>query len=210
MDYDEYTVQQRITVFWEFNAKKNNFIDKLKKLVNDVNRIDINDIDDKEKCDQCLKTIHDYELFVSKIKGLRECFNELLTQSIFYKFEKYNDDFSIKIANIFDELKKKSEINLSIDKFKKFMYENTAEGRVVMQNMNALDILKEIKITEEYIKNIRVKLIKPKITSNKNTDRQSKIEEDSEDSEDSEFTELNENNILNDSEDNKSTGSLSD
>jgi hypothetical protein len=206
MNYEEYSVQQYITVFWKFNEKKNNFIDGLKNNIAKINLIDINDIENIEKNEEYFKIIYDYELFISKIKSLRECLDELLQNSVFNKFEKYNDDFHMKIAYILNELEKKSEVKFSVDKFKNFMYNNTAEGRVIVQNLKAIELLKEIKMTEDYIKNIRAKIIKLKTTKQINYLSATKESDDENNSESSDdFIELNQN-----IDDNDSTGSLSD
>lgn len=202
MEYEDYSVQQYITVFWDFNKKKNNFIDEMKSHIQKILSININDVDDNQKCEVCMRIIHDYELFVSKIKGLRSCLDELLQQNVFNKLEKYNDDFIIRCARIFDELEKKTEIKLTASKFKDFMYNNTPEGRVIMQNMNAIEFLKDVKIAETCVKNIKTRFIKLKSVSQKDTTLNVDYVSDV-DSEEN-YPELVEIN------DNESTGSLSD
>ncbi len=144
-----------------------------------------------------MKIIYDYEFFISKIKGLRLCLDELLTQTVFNKFEKYNDDFIIKIRSIFDEVDKKADIELSPHKFKEFMYNNTPEGRVIIQNTGAIEFLKDVKIAELCIKNIKTQFIKSKSILQKN------ITPNLEDYEDEEY-------LVEVEDDNESTGSLSE
>lgn len=168
MEYEDHSVQQYITVFWDFNKKKNNFTDEMKSHIQKILSININDIDDNQKCEVCMRIINDYDLFISKIKGLRLCLDDLLQQSVINKFEKYDDDFIMKISNIYNEIEKKAEIRLTPSKFKDFMYNNTPEGRVIMQNKNAIEFLKDVKIAESCVKNIRTRFIKSKAVPQKN------------------------------------------
>ena len=82
------------------------------------------------------------------------------------------------------------------------MYNNTPEGRVIIQNINAIEFLNDVKIADSCIKNIRTRFIKlksiPRKDTTLNVDNVSDV--DSEES----YPKLLEIN------DDESTGSLSD
>lgn len=167
MEYDDYSPQQYITAFWDINKGKNGYIQNLLKYFDEINSIDINKIYDKEYSDKCMKIFNDYRLYIHKIKGLTECLESLLKQNVFNRFEKYDDDFLVKISKIYNYLNGKFEKELSLDKFKSFMYENTAEGRIITQNNTALVILKQLKITEDCINSFTKKLNDIKLENSK-------------------------------------------
>lgn len=179
MDYEEYTSQQYMTVFWKFNRKNNNYLDTIYvNHINEINCIDINDLENIDKYAEYLKIITDYETFISKINGLRECLNKLFENSTIKKIESYEIDFNSKINNIYIELCKKTEIKLPNENFIKFMYKNTPEGRVIQQNNTAIKLLNDIKNAEDFIikikSKIRTNLTTPKVldidTNNENYD----------------------------------------
>ena len=205
MEYEDYSAQQLTTVFWDFNRKNNNYLDNIyEKYINNINSIDISDMDDKEKTNGYLKIINDYELFIAKINGLRECLDKLFEGSNIKKIDNYDTEFNKKIQYIHIELCKKTEINLSIDKFTEFMYKNTPEGRIIQQNRTALKLLNDIKNLEDFIFKIKSK-IKSIIVQSKDT-----TTEITDDDNDSENNINSDDNTSDNEEDNKSSGSLSD
>lgn len=212
MEYEDYSAQQLTTVFWDFNRKNNNYLDNIyEKYINNINSIDISDMDDKEKTNEYLKIINDYELFIAKINGLRECLDKLFEGSNIKKIDNYDTEFIKKIQYIHIELCKKTEINLSIDKFTEFMYKNTPEGRIIEQNRTASTLLNDIKNVEDFIFKIKSK-IKSIIAQSKDTttdiidnDAENDINSDDKTSDNEEYDNTSDNEP-----DNKSSGSLSD
>jgi hypothetical protein len=160
MEYEEYSLQQYITVFWDFNKSKNSFISNLLNYSNKINSFDINKVDDSDYSNNCFAIINDYRMYINKIKGLSDCLELLLKQPVFNKFEKYDEDYLLKISQIYNHLDERfnKKKNISVEKFKIFMYNNTAEGRIILQNNSALEILKQLKVTEDYIKTFNKKI----------------------------------------------------
>jgi len=196
---EDYSTQQLITVFWDFNRKNNNYLDTLYEThINQINNIDINEIDDKEKTGKYLKIINEYETFIMKIRGLRDCLDKLFEGSTIKKIDNYDVDFIKKINSIYVELCTKTEINLSPEKFVNLMYENTPEGRIIQQNKTAISALNNIKNAEDFILKIKTKIktytAPVKIVPMDYVEKEINSDDYSSD----------------DNDDNKSTGSLSD
>lgn len=159
MEYVEYTNQQLMTVFWPINRTNNNYLNTLISKMNEINSIDITDINSPDKYNQCETIVNEYHKFIGKIRELRYCLDELLNGNSLSKFNKYVVDFDAKIASIHKAIVDKTEIQFSLNNFKQFMYANTPEGRILIQNINALELLNQIKVTEEYAKNLMVMIV---------------------------------------------------
>jgi hypothetical protein len=176
MEYElDANPQDTITVFWPANFTKNSFIKELDAIVKEINNININKINENTK--ECLDIISRYNTIISKIKGLSDCLHFLLKQNTFNKFEKYNDDFKMKASKIHQHIISTLNINISFDKFLNFMYKNTCEGRIILQNNYAINKIQHIKNAEDYIINIKNIIYKP---VQNNTSNSTKYVEDDE------------------------------
>jgi hypothetical protein len=142
---NNYSIQQYITVFWEFNKNDNEFTDELFGLIDDIN----NDLSNDKK-----EQINKYIDYISSIKGLRGCIDKLSTEYSKNIFDKYNNDFINKVTKIYEFIIKTTEQELDLNNFINFMYENSAEGRITKQNNDAFKYIQKIIDVELYIKNL--------------------------------------------------------
>lgn len=154
----EYTAQEYITVFWPINGKKNNFMPTLIKYINAINSI--NTLDYKNNFDEYNILINSYEEYILSIKHLASCLDILFKQNINDLFNKYEIDFMNKINITYKYLNEITQSNISFDKFCKFMYVSTCEGRIIRQNMIALRLLQQIKNANELVLSLKKKDIK--------------------------------------------------
>jgi hypothetical protein len=134
------TIQEYITVFWHHNRNNNKYIDKMLNLIDSINN---EDITDKKGL------INEYHSCISNVKGLQKCIDKLSIEQVKTIFDKYDEDFLNKIKKIYEFLILKQQINLN--NFINFMYENTAEGRIIKQNNSALNDIQKIVNVSKYI-----------------------------------------------------------
>lgn len=152
MDYDnyfEYDLQTYLTVFWEFNRNRNNFIPKLLKHAKIINEIDLNLItyENTAHNNEIIKQIDDFYNVINKIKGLKNALDCVLTPMNINKINQYELDYLSKVDKIQQQIVESiPSLNNKefTESFVEFMYNNTPEGRIAYQNKKALEIINEI------------------------------------------------------------------
>jgi len=171
---NEYSINQYITILWKLNRRNNNYltgiIDKCDEIIsyNNINKIIPeeqfftsklyqSDLSMKSQIiDVELSNINEIMLLemtllfdkflksIKEIKFLQEILNILMRSVSITKLNKYEQDFNEKVNKLYENIHKNKNYSISKDDLQIFMYNNTAEGRLIKQNMGALKILHKL------------------------------------------------------------------
>jgi hypothetical protein len=174
------TIDQYMSVFWPHTRKQNSHIDGFLKHCSSVLNIDLSNFT-HEEYDKANDVFNEY---LNKVDRFAECVNILLSKGLYQKYNTYDDNFMEKVKKVHNYLLSMNCV-IDEDECKQFMYEETAEGRLALQNREAINCLELIESARDRLKLLYSLLhpqsvIKNKSEANVESDSDSEKEEDTE------------------------------
>ena len=145
-EVDQLSIDTFMTVFWPKTRNENMYITDFLGVCNCILNADLSTITEKEY--ENIK--EEYNAYYKNIARFSECVNILLSNRLYQKYKLYKNSFLDKIEVLYKYMLTQHVI-IDQTKFLEFMYENTVEGRIIVQNSATIKDLEVIEATRDHL-----------------------------------------------------------